>query len=350
MLTRGRWKELQMSVRIGFRVDANEHIATGHLMRCIAIAKECENLGMECKFYLAEDKMTDKLQENRLSYHILHTRWNQLDLEIPVMKSLIKREQLQWLVVDSYQADVNYLMALNESCKVMYIDDLAIEQYGIAAVLHYSYLKRDIAFEALYKNSKTMILAGADYVPLRKEFQKKICEQREQAILITTGGTDPYKITQRILEHKNEYKELKQYTFHVIAGNMNQSRKKLERMADEDSKIILHQNVNNISDYMRKCECAVSAGGTTLYELCACETPTVCFSFADNQKEFVQCMGRDGIMISAGDARENDQIEQSILRDITELTQREELRNRLAEKMRNLIDSFGTARIAKALY
>lgn len=338
-----------MSVRIGFRVDANEHIATGHLMRCIAIAKECENFGMECKFYLAEDKMTDKLQENHLPYDILHTSWNQLKQEIPAMKALIKREQLQWLIVDSYQADANYLTSLNEACKVMYIDDFVTERYDIAAVLHYSYHKKDTEFEELYKNSNTMVLAGSEYVPLRREFQNKNHVQREQAILVTTGGTDPYKITQRILEYKNEYKELKQYTFHVIVGKMNQSMKKLELMAEKDSQIILHQNINNMSDYMRKCECAVSAGGTTLYELCACETPTVCFSFADNQKQFVQCMGRDGIMISAGDARENEGIEQNILRGIIELTQREELRNQFAEKMRSLIDSFGTARIAKVL-
>lgn len=56
---------------------------------------------------------------------------------------------------------------------------------------------------------------------------------------------------------------------------------------------------------MRQYGCAVSAGDTTLYEVYTCETPTVCFSFADNQKEFVPCMGKDGIMISVGDARED---------------------------------------------
>lgn len=340
---------MQMSVKIGFRVDANEHIATGHLMRCIAIAKACENLGLKCKFYLAENKMTSKLDDNNLPYDILYTEWDRLHKEIPVMTELIKREQLQWLIVDSYQADAYYLTSLNKACRVMYIDDFTEKPYDIAAVLHYNYVKNDTEFEKLYKNTGTMVLAGSDYVPLRREFQKKIPVQREQAILITTGGTDPYMITQRILEHKNEYIKLRQYTFHVILGSMNQSVKKLELLAKGDSKIILHQNVNNMSDYMRKCECAVSAGGTTLYELCACETPTVCFSFADNQKQFVKSMGRDGIMISAGDVRENNQIEKNILSAITELTEREELRNRFVEKMRNLIDGLGTVRIAKAL-
>lgn len=338
-----------MAIRIGFRVDANEQIATGHLMRCIAIAKKCEEVGMACKFYLAEDKMTEKLQENHLPYEVLHTAWNQLHQEIPVMKDLIVKEQLQWLIVDSYQADAHYLTSLNAYCKVLYIDDLVNERYDIAAVLHYSYLKDDIGYKDIYKHSNTMVLAGADYIPLRNEFQKKFCKQRERAILITTGGTDPFQITQRILEHRKEYKELEHYVFHVVVGNLNQSINKLEQLAKNDSKIILHQNINNMSDYMRQCECAVSAGGTTLYELCACQTPTVCFSFADNQKEFVQCMDQAGIMLSAGDAREDGQIEKRILAGIIELIEQEGLRKQLIDKMGTLVDNCGTMRIAKVL-
>lgn len=338
-----------MAIRIGFRVDANEQIATGHLMRCIAIAKECEELGMECKFYLAEDKMTEKLLENRLPYEILHTAWNQLHQEISVMKASIVKEQLQWLIVDSYQADAYYLASLNECCKVMYIDDLVKERYDIAAVLHYSYLRKDVNYEEIYMDTNTMVLAGAGYIPLRREFQKKPCIQREQAILITTGGTDPYQITQRILEHKKEYKELEQYVFHIVVGKMNQSIKELEQLSMNDSQIILHQNVNNMSDYMRQCECAVSAGGTTLYELCACQTPTVCFSFADNQKDFVRCMGQAGIMLCAGDVREDSQIEKRILDGIIELVNQEGLRKQLIDKMGTLVDSYGTMRIAKVL-
>lgn len=338
-----------MAIRIGFRVDANEQIATGHLMRCIAIAKKCEEVGMECKFYLAEDKMTEKLQENHLSYEILHTAWNQLHQEISVMKDLIIKEQLQWLIVDSYQADAHYLTSLNAYCKVLYIDDLVKERYDIAAVLHYSYVKDDIGYKDIYKHSNTMVLAGADYIPLRNEFQKKLCKQRERAILITTGGTDPFQITQRILEHKKEYKELEHYVFHVVVGKLNQSINELEQLAMNDSKIILHQNINNMSDYMRQCECAVSAGGTTLYELCACQTPTVCFSFADNQRDFVRCMGQAGIMLCAGDAREDSQIEKRILAGIIELIEQEGLKQQLTEKMGTLVDSCGTMRIAKAL-
>lgn len=59
---------------------------------------------------------------------------------------------------------------------------------------------------------------------------------------------------------------------------------------------------------MRKSDFAISAGGTTLYELCACKVPAVCFSFADNQAGFTKEMGKQGIMCDAGDAREQGNV------------------------------------------
>ena len=47
---------------IGFRVDANEQIATGHLMRCMAIAKGFQRRGEDVVFFLAEEKETERLE------------------------------------------------------------------------------------------------------------------------------------------------------------------------------------------------------------------------------------------------------------------------------------------------
>ena len=112
---------------IGFRVDANEKIATGHLMRCIAIATECQRRGLECLFILAEDKETERLRERGFAYHILNTRWDDMESEKEKMKQLLQEKQLDWLVVDSYQATASYLAFLNQLVSVVYIPDL-VEQ------------------------------------------------------------------------------------------------------------------------------------------------------------------------------------------------------------------------------
>ena len=45
---------------IVFRVDANEQVATGHLMRTLSIASACRKRGLTCEFWLAEEKETDR--------------------------------------------------------------------------------------------------------------------------------------------------------------------------------------------------------------------------------------------------------------------------------------------------
>lgn len=53
-----------------FRADANETVATGHLMRCMTIAEACREKGVECEFWLAEDKETERLRQAGFSYRI----------------------------------------------------------------------------------------------------------------------------------------------------------------------------------------------------------------------------------------------------------------------------------------
>ena len=45
---------------IVFRVDANEQVATGHLMRTLSIASACRKCGLTCEFWLAEEKETER--------------------------------------------------------------------------------------------------------------------------------------------------------------------------------------------------------------------------------------------------------------------------------------------------
>lgn len=101
---------------------------------------------------------------------------------------------------------------------------------------------------------------------------------------------------------------------------------------------------------MRKCDAAVSAGGTTLFELCACKVPTICFSFADNQAGFTWKMGEHQVMLYAGDARENPAKTASvIIEKLVGLCGDKELSHSLSENMGKLVDGKGVGRIVDAL-
>jgi spore coat polysaccharide biosynthesis predicted glycosyltransferase SpsG len=145
------------------------------------------------------------------------------------------------------------------------------------------------------------------------------------------------------------HQDTKHLEFSVVAGRFNPHIEELNRLAIEYDDVIIHRNVKNMSQLMLDCDIAVSAGGSTLYELCACGTPTVTFALADNQLDGVSCFG-DGYMINAGDIRENEELCLSNMQDgLQRLFSDYELRCDMTRKGQTLVDGRGALRIAEAI-
>lgn len=333
---------------IGFRVDANENIASGHMVRCITIAKEFSRFGQESLFYLAEDKETWRLKSSGIQYKILNSNWKKTDEEIEKLVDNIINDCIEWLFVDSYQVDNEYLTYLNNFCKVIYMDDMALCNYNIFAVIHYGLFDRK--YVERYEDTNTLCLTGPQFIPLREEFYDDSYKiNREKSILVTTGGTDKYGVTLKFLKCFAKNDLFRDYEVYAIIGSMNEYEKDIMDFAQKEKRIYILKNINNISYYMKKCEFAVSAGGTTLYELCACKTPTICFSFADNQYEFAKRMETDNIMLFAGDPRYNKEIDEKIMECLVKMKKDLVLKHRCIHNMESLIDGKGVTRIVKRI-
>lgn len=339
---------------IGFRVDANEKIATGHLMRCMAIAQGFQRQGEEVLFFLAEEKENKRLKARNIPYVVLNSQWNDLEQELPVFEKLLKEYAVTKLIVDSYQATKGYLESLNQCVKVIYMDDMAEETYQISGVIHYSNWPWDVTYKKSYEGLDAVCMAGMEYAPLREEFYPSKKESVKRNILVTTGGTDPYDVAGRLLEYAKESqrgreKLPEEVHFFVISGSMNQNKNHLEQLASENNWITLCENVNNMGELMRDSYLAVSAGGTTLYELCACKVPTVSFSFADNQEGFAEEMGEQGIMFYAGDARKQSNLIEDVYNQLLKMWNNESLCGQYRENMGKLVDGKGVERICNRI-
>ena len=105
-----------------------------------------------------------------------------------------------------------------------------------------------------------------------------------------------------------------------------------------------------MSEFLADYDLAVSAGGSTMYELCSMGLPTVCFTFADNQRLQAECFDRTTEVKNAGNM--TDHPEETINRIAERLTQLEQdsaLRQTVREQMLGLVDGRGAIRIAEAL-
>lgn len=331
------------------RVDVNNTIATGHLMRCLTIANRLRENGEEVYFCMADEEGVEKINAYHFPYIILNTKWNKMEEELSEIKRVIQEYNPSYIIVDSYQVTKFYLGELEKMAPVLYIDDLSQEVYPVSSVLHYSDWQEQKDYCAKYLSTETKILYGLKYVPLREEFYLGT-ELREKKILITTGGTDTYNVTKDILEMLLQEKNVEEYSFCVIIGGRNQNKAELEKMAAENARINVYYDVKNMGDYMRSCEVAISAGGTTIYELLACGIPIVAFSFALNQTASLVKYGERGWLQYAGSVEQNKTtVIQNIKDHVVAICRDNHMQNKILDLTTNLVDGQGAERIAKFL-
>ena len=353
-ILKGYYGSFTKFMKIAIRVDANEIVATGHLVRDIAIANQLRKFNAEVLFILAEAKQLDRLEQNKFPYRILHSDWRRLDEELPALKKLIAEEHVDLIMVDSYSASNFYLADLNGILPVIYIDDLSKEIYDIAMVIHYIPNIDETEYKLRYRNASpgTRVYTGLKYCPLRDEFNnlryRKI-QSRPLNILLTTGGTDPLNLEFKILNKILSSSELGNFTVDVIIGDLSTHFEELDELRRRDTaRVRLHQHVVHMSSFMRNSRIAVSACGTTLYELCACGLPSVAFAIADNQLKVGEYMDRLQLINYCGDAR-NCKIEDFVIEQVEKLAGNEELLTRISSSIVDAVDGDGTERIAEKI-
>jgi len=337
---------------IHIRVDGNEIIATGHVMRCLSIAEQLRKLNMEVKFIVADARPMEMIEGRGFSVDVLDSTWNDLDLELDRIKEYIQQNQVEILLMDSYYVTKDYLQNLSQCTKIIYVDDLCAFDYPVHTIVNYNVFDDVENYYKKYKERVVTIpklLIGGEYVPLREEFsyQPFNVKRKVRRVLITTGGTDQLNVAGNILEQVIQHGVCMELEYHVIVGCFNQNKEKLYDLSICHSNFFLHENVTNMSEWIRSCDVAISAGGTTLYELCACGIPTICLEIAANQEGAIEWENKD-YMIYAGNAcKDMDSCVQRCIEGIQQYVQDWELRKKRSHKMQELIDGNGAKRIAE---
>lgn len=332
-----------------FRADGNGLIGSGHIMRCLSIAVALRQLGEESLFLLGDSTMQHIVKERGFQVQILESHYDNMESESNTIKQYLTRGNL--VVVDSYYVTKLYLDSLMKSAIIVYIDDLMKVPTNVDFIINYNCY----ADQKLYKTvpkAKNSYLLGTTYVPLREEFQNipYVVRKKCTKILITTGGTDEFNISGQILEKICAVKELKEMEFLVVVGAMNKHLEMLKSLAKKYNQIRICTNVVCMSELMRESDIAISAAGSTLYELCAVGVPTVSFSFVDNQDQAITCMESMGNLLSAGRYQvEGSIVIKRIVDKVSQLIKTYDLRCKIHNRCKRLVDGKGANRIAMKL-
>ena len=376
------------------RADANSKIGMGHVMRCLSVADALVKRGEEVLFVTADDTPVPLLTKKGVPYRVLHTDYADMEAELPELLAVLRELTLRAespemvlpqmpsqgaespeealpqrntaILVDSYYVTEKYLAALKKRITTIYMDDIYAFSYPVDMLINYNIYGEEMGYEKDAAFADTKLLLGTEYVPLREEFsvgagyvqsRKKLSEgagnvapAADGDILITTGGSDSFNLAGQLLMEAMKYDALKEKEYHVVSGSLNPHIGELQALAKKHENIHIHCNVTNMAELMAESEVALSAGGSTLYELCAVGVPVIAFSFAENQEHLVQTFVKRGIAQYGGNYRtDGNKMIQNTIAGLEKLCGDEALKTEYRRKALQLVDGKGAERIAEAL-
>ncbi len=356
------------------RADGNEKIGMGHVMRCLSIAEALRAQEEKVLFVTADDKASGAIEDRGFPVEILFTGYDDMEAELPKWDLVLSGEKAERLrpgqpflggnpkiLVDSYFITHHYLESLRSFAVVILMDDEKKAVYPCDALVNYNIYGKTSFYERDYP-AETQLFLGCEYMPLRKQFQGVEYTVRNKAghVLFTTGGGDSCHIAlsmaRSLLEkeksgqenHKQE--SLPETIWHFVCGPYCTDTEELEEIAGRSNLIKIHRNVTDMGDLMKRCDIAVSAAGSTLYELCCVGVPTVGFYFAENQRRNMEAFDELTPVINAGNFLTSpEKVIENIQENVDMLCHSEKLRKTASDAMRGIVDGEGAKRLAKAL-
>jgi len=330
------------------RVDASREIGIGHFMRCLALTEHWRDQGGHATFIGICPASLRRRLENEGIRHV--------DLEAPhpdpadLERTAASIPPSVPVVIDGYPFDAAYQKRLGESGRrVMVIDDAGHLPAYEADLL----LNQNIGAERIaYPEAPAMRLLGPEYVLLRREFLRWVGWHREVTpvasnLLVTLGGGDAGNYTVRVAEALTG-PAFRRARVRIVTGPDNPHGATLSRLAEgQEGRFQVLSDVSCISEQMAWADLAISAGGTTCWELAFMGLPSVLITVADNQEAIVAGMKSREAAIDLGAAAELEwdhlgRVVEGLLRD-------QEGRRLMSENGRRMIDGRGPSRVVAAL-
>ena len=331
------------------RADASPSIGSGHVMRCLALAKGWENVGGRISWLMAESipGLEERLCRQEISCSRTHsTPGSTSDASQTIAAA--QSHDAAWVVIDGYRFSPEYVRTLKESdLRVLFLDDDGRFDYYPADVI----LNQNVSAKHemyAHREPSTKLLLGSAYALLRPEFLAAQPDREHvmngRRILITMGGSDPEIITEKVIRALGATDlELK-----VVIGAGNPRRDNLTSLARSmSSKIEIEQNPANMAPLMQWADVAISAAGSTCWELAYMGLPAVVIASSSDQRSVADGLAEQGIALNLG--WHANLSEEAIHDAAISLLHDHSRRAGMSERGRKLIDGRGAARVAAFL-
>jgi len=294
--------------------------------------------------------MSGVIEARGYSCQILHSDYKDMNGELDVLLRLTSFATAKGIVVDSYYATDKYLNILSEEKKTAYIDDYPVKR-PVHVIINYNVYADKREYSNGIASPGQKLILGPKFAPLRREFQNleySGIRNEVKEILFLAGGSDPehaaLNFVRELINHEDSFHYV------IVVGSMSGDFQAIQDISEKTcGRIEVRSNVTDMKGLMCASDLAISAAGSTLYELCACRVPVVNYVLADNQRLIAEGFADKGAMIFMGDVRKDPGFYSKLYDCIIDLSKDEERRTGLSEKAGELVDGNGAKRLIQEL-
>ena len=302
-------------MRAIFRVDSSSEIGSGHISRCLTLAKSLRERGFDCLFICRDHLGNFNSRVTDAGFHVellpVDPKLEQDCPEKPYEKwigssviadaestiSVLGEKNNELVVVDHYGLDYVWEDKLRPyTKKIVAIDDLANRRHNANYLLDQNLVSNHQTRYSGLLSKDCVPLLGPEFALLQPEYSRLRPSAAPRTgpvkrILISFGGSDPANITglsvSAFLKLGRSDIELD-----VVLGNGSSHSKQIERCASAHPNVHIHHSLPTLAHLMLKADLAIGAAGSTAWERCCLGLPSIVITLADNQKPIAEELAR----------------------------------------------------------
>ncbi|EKQ51098.1 MULTISPECIES: UDP-2,4-diacetamido-2,4,6-trideoxy-beta-L-altropyranose hydrolase [unclassified Clostridium] len=335
-------------MKIFIRADGGKSIGLGHIMRMIVLGKELRKNNEV--IFICRNSLDEKysagikiLKENK--FQVMEVREKNY---IEDIINIQKEHKADVIITDSYNVDEEYFKLLRRHFMLTgYVDDVNTTNMNVDFLINQN-INASLVDYGKTTSSRTKLFLGTKYCMIREEFRRnsneKIIKEEVKDILITLGGMDNDYNTKKVLELIKDCNK----NIHVVLGSAFDKAlvKEIYDLSKKYCCIFPYENAN-MSELMKKCDIAISACGSTIYELCAMKVPSIGVIIADNQEEVAHIMKEKELVLDVFSIKNINAEE--LVNSLNKLIDNKLIRKRIINNQKNIVNVNGARDLAKGI-
>ncbi len=326
-------KKGHVPMKVAIRVDSSWQIGTGHVMRCLVLAKKLLEKGHEVKMVsrVLKGNLIDFCQSEGVKVIPLpvveknhtpstkqkdlpHSHWLETAQEIDLNQSIIALSVFRpdWLICDHYALDSLFEHAIAATgIKILVIDDLADRQHECHILLDQNPFPH---FETRYQNlipETSLMLLGPKYALLRENFYqlRNNPEKIKNQVFVFFSGTDPTGENLKFIKACQHFESLP-FQIKMIYGMENTTKNEILSFPQPDF-LVCFESLPDFDSELCASRYAIGSAGVNAIERACLKIPSTLVCLANNQRPMAEHLAKTGLYRYLGEGQ-NTRVEDYI--------------------------------------